>query len=192
MDTVGKIRIREGAIKSEKPKIITPSYYEHEVLEGFGEEARNYLQWLKKNSKYMHILQYGIKIHKTEISENTVGGTAEEVLDKVKEEATRSGDPHTAVLLGVDDNWEVSLLKLMSDVIARSVPANTLELQKQRLFDDLDGVPRGVRDEIERFFARATKNPKLISDLYDHLNKHSVFEEYEDRFYALVRYSSKE
>lgn len=191
MDTIGQIRVREGAIKSERPQIITPSYYEQEVLEGFGEDARQYMQWLKANSKYLHILQYGIKIQKTEINENIVSGESREVIDKVKEQAARASDPHTAVVFGVDDYWEVSLLKLMRDVVTQSIPANTYELRQKRMFDDVDGVPRAIRDQVENSFAKATKDPSLISSLHDFLKKNDLFEEYEDRFFALVRYSKK-
>ena len=191
MDSVNKIRVREGAIKSERPQIITPSYYEQEILDGFGEEARQYMQWLKENSKYLRVMQYGIKIQKTEIQENIVDGASQEVIEKVKEEASRTGDPHTAVVFGVDDYWEVSLLKLMRDVITKSVPANAQELNRRRMFDDVEGAPRAVREQIESSFAKATKDPSLISGLHEFLKKNDLFEEYEDRFFALVRYSSK-
>lgn len=191
MDSVNRIRVREGAIKSERPQIITPSYYEQEVLEGFGDEARQYMQWLKSNSKYLRVMQYGVKIQKTEMNENIVNGASEEVIEKVKEQAARTGDPHTAVVYGVDDYWEVSLLKLMRDVIMKSVPANAYELSRERMFDDVDGVPRAVRDQVEQMFAKATKDPSLISGVHEFLKKNDLFEEYEDRFFALVRYSAK-
>jgi len=70
-DTVNQIRIREGTIQSHRPQIITPKAYESDLLEGFGDEAKNYLEWLQNNSNEMRILEYGFKLQKKD--EDTFG-----------------------------------------------------------------------------------------------------------------------
>lgn len=46
MDAVGKVRVREGRMQALRPQIITPSAYSSTLLEGFGEQAQKYLEWL--------------------------------------------------------------------------------------------------------------------------------------------------
>jgi hypothetical protein len=55
------------------------------------------------------------------------------------------------------------------------------------MFDDDGGVPRGVRNEIDAAFAAATKDPSQIENLAHTLQRYNLFEEYEDRFFSLVR-----
>ncbi len=43
---------------------------------------------------------------------------------KLKEELQLKNEPLTALLTGVDDGWEVCLLKFMIDTITASMPGN--------------------------------------------------------------------
>lgn len=187
MDTVDRIRVREGTIQSRCPQIITPTYYESENLEGFGEEAQQYLDWLRLHAKNVRILQYGFLVQKTELDEHIVTGHMAEVLERVKREVKQQQDPMAAVIHGVDQPWDVCLLKLMVDVIRHSAPANFNELNSRHLLDDVAGTPRAVREEIEAVFLKASRDPSLIKLLGITLRKYGLFEEYEDRFFALVR-----
>ena len=105
MDSVDRIRVREGSIESGRPQIITPAYYETELLEGFGQEAQQYVDWLRKHAKDLHILQYGFKLQKWELKETVVGGKIEEVTEQVKQSVI-SGSTLAAVVQ-VDDMWDV-------------------------------------------------------------------------------------
>ncbi len=188
MDTVDRIRIREGTIQSHRPQIITPSYYENEILEGgFGEEAKAYIEWLKLHAKDLRILQYGFKIQKQDINEHIITGNVQEITARVKEEVEKSKDPLIGVICGVDDLWDVCLLKFMVDVIRFSVPTNLNELGKHNLLDDSGGVPKAVRKQIEEEFVRANKDPSRIQTLGILLKKYGLFEEYEDRFFELLK-----
>ncbi|NQT94570.1 MAG: hypothetical protein HQ559_17575 [Lentisphaerae bacterium] len=51
MDSVGQTRVREGRIQASRPQIITPEAYSQTILEGFGDEARHYIDWLKEHEK---------------------------------------------------------------------------------------------------------------------------------------------
>ena len=51
MDSVQKIRIREGRVKAFRPEIMTPNSFLDALLEGFGEEANAYGDWLRKHEK---------------------------------------------------------------------------------------------------------------------------------------------
>ncbi len=191
MDSVDRVRIREGKIQSRRPKIITPAYYENETVDGFGAEAQQYLAWLRQHAKDIRILQYGFIIQKTELNEHLVTGQIAEVLERVKQEVKQKEDPLATIVLGVDHPWDVCLLKLMVDIIRQSAPTNFSELNRRHQLDDVNGVPRAVRKEIEAAFLKASRNPALIKSLGEQLRKYGLFEEYEDRFFALVRSRSK-
>ncbi|NQT94571.1 MAG: hypothetical protein HQ559_17580 [Lentisphaerae bacterium] len=64
-------------------------------------------------------------------------------------------------------------------------------MEKQRLFERVEGLPRGIRDDIEALFLGAARDRSLIKMLAKRLQEYGVFEEYEDRFFSLVK-SSKD
>jgi hypothetical protein len=187
MDTVNHVRIREGRIQAHQPHIITPEAYSETILEGFGEQAEQYVNWLKQHERDIRILQYGYTLKQEAFSEHIVTDNIQNVVDRIKGEVEAGGDPLTAVVQGVDDPWDVCLVKLFWEVIRQSAAANIRELQRRRMFEDDGGVPHGVRNEIEGAFAAASKDPSLIEALAHTLQRYSLFEEYEDRFFSLVR-----
>ena len=187
MDTVNRIRIREGAIQSQRPQIITPDYYAQEMLDGFGNEANQYIDWLREHAKDMRILQYGFKIQKTEFREQVVSGNVKEIIEQVKKQIADKNDSMAAVIHGVDDPWDVCLLKFMVDVIRNSAPHNFNELGRRNLLEDVNGTPRAVREDIEHGFLLASRDKSMIAPLGNKLHKFGLFEEYEDRFFSLFR-----
>ncbi len=187
MDSANQIRIREGAILSSRPQLITPSYYENELLEGFGDQARQYVEWLRNNAKDLLILQYGFKLQKREINEHVVTGSLTEISERVKAEVAGKNEPMAAVLTGVDDSWDVCLLKLWVDVVRNSAPKNIAELGRNNMLADDNGLPKAIRADIEKLFTDTARNPGRLNDLYTALRRFGLFSEYEDRFFALVR-----
>lgn len=187
MDSVNQIRIREGRVQAFRPQIITPTAYAQTVMEGFGEKAKQYVEWLKTHEQNIRILEYGYTLKQQSINEHTVSDTLQAVTERVTEEVKASGDPMGAVVIGVDDPWDVCLIKLVWEVIHKSVGPNINEMHQQRLLDDLDGVPRGIRNNIEEAFTAAAENPQLIQKLGKMLHKYGLFEQYQDRFFALYR-----
>ncbi|MDA0323043.1 MAG: hypothetical protein O2923_10060 [Verrucomicrobia bacterium] len=185
MDTINQVRIREGTIKAARPQIITPSQSE-EMLEGFGDEAREYVDWLRHHEQELRILQYGFVITKQEISEEIVSDRIAAVVENVEKIVRERNEPHSAVLVGVDKPWEVCLLKLLRDVVSNSAPGNLQNLMRNQAAADQHGQKR-IREEIEEEFNAARRNPALIQRLGATLQRHNVFKEYEDRFFELVR-----
>jgi hypothetical protein len=61
------------------------------------------------------------------------------------------------------------------------------QMKKRRLFDHVGGLLRAVHDELEADFLAASRDPSLIPVLGHKLQQHNVFEEYQDRFFALVK-----
>jgi hypothetical protein len=189
MDSVGQVRVREGRIRASQPKIITPEAYSKTFLEGFGEEARRYIDWLKEHEREIRILQYGYKLSQEAFSEHIVSDAKQAVVSRVEEQVREKGDPLSSVVVGVDDPWDVCLIKLFWEIIQSSAKTNIQQLTKQHMFDEDGGVPRGVRREIEVAFLAASKDSSLISSLGKRLHNYGLFDEYQDRFFALVRTS---
>jgi hypothetical protein len=189
MDSAHQTRVREGRIQAFRPQILTPQSYVNSLLEGFGKEAEAYAEWLRDHARDMHVLRYGFQIRKEETQDLLLTESMETVKDQVRERVKAKGDPMAAVLTGVDHPWEVCLLKLMSDVIRYSAPGNVRELERRRLFDDAGGLPRGVRDELELDFRHASRDARLVKPLGAKLQQYGVFEEYQDRFFALLKSS---
>lgn len=183
MDAVDKVRIREGQIVANRPQIITPASMAENLLEGFGDEAERYVEWLRGNMRDLRILQYGFVIRKKEIRDETVTDNLDAVVERVAEAVRKREDPLAAVVMGVESPWEVSLLKMMVDVSSQSFLSNMHEMERHQMFAP-DG---GLRREIETDFQLASRQPGRINELGKKLQKHGLFSEYEDRFFALVK-----
>jgi len=189
MDSISQVKVREGRIQSYRPQILVPgsSSYQNAVLEGFGEEAERYVDWMRDHKMDLHILRYGFKIKKEEFSEHVLTDNLATVAERVQSEIKGRNDPFSAVVLGVDKPWEVCLLKLMMEVIRQSIPSNIQDLQRRNMFGDTDGIPNVIHREIEDGFLAAARNPAYIKRLAEKLERYGVLEKYQDRFFSLVR-----
>ncbi len=189
MDEVGKCRVRTGRMKLSKPQIITPSAYSEMLLEGFGEEARRYAEWLSENEDALRILRYGYALKRESFSEELVSRPVEAVIEDARKDVERRDDPYLALVHGVDEPWDVCLVRLFWEVVNRSASRNIRELAEKHLFDKgaRPPVPDAVRDEIERAFAAARADRSLVKQLGALLQKHNLFSVYEDRFFELMK-----
>ena len=186
-DVPGKVRVREGRLEAHKPLLITPEAYVQEEMSGFGEQARQYLEFLKQNQDSVRILQYGYRLSQESFSEQIVTDTLAAVGDRVVEEVKRAEDPFAAVIKGVDDPWDVSLVHFFWLHVNVSAPVNVREFEAARQREAEDMTPRAVRDEVEAAFAKAQENPALVHELGAFLQRKGVFDRYQDRFFKLVR-----
>lgn len=191
MDNVDQVRIREGRMQAHKPEIITPAAYSQILLEGFGEQAARYAEWLKEHESEIRILQYGYRLKQESFSEHVVSDKMDAVVERVKKSVKERNDPLGAVVRGVDDPWDVCLIKLFREVIVRSAHRNLADLTRHNMFEELSGVPRGVREDIEAAFQAAAKDASLIPALGRKLQQSKLFEEYQDRFFSLVKSQRK-
>ena len=88
---------------------------------------------------------------------------------------------------GVDEPWDVCLVRLFWTVIQNSAQENIRELNERRLFEMQDGLPAGLRDEIEKGFQAAAKDASMIKPLGKLLQDHGLFERFQDRFFDLIQ-----
>ena len=179
MDAVDQVRVREGKVHAYRPQIVAPSSVMESLLEGFEEaQAESYMEWLRENEHELMILRYGFKIRKEAIRTEVVNDKPDLVIDKLRTEIDERGRGMQALIKGVEDPWEVCLLKLMVGMVQKSIGLNA---------NDLGRDPNGYHREVKTAFEAAASDPSKIQALADLLRRRNLFQEYEDRFFSLVR-----
>jgi hypothetical protein len=133
MDQVNEIRVRDGRIHAERPQILAPEHYCRLLLEGFGEKAEKYIEALRERTRDMAVVRYGFQFRKTEVVENRMRDTLDAVVDRTRRRVQDSAEPRSAVIQGVDDAWEVCLLKFTIDLIERSSGGNLGDFKRRGL-----------------------------------------------------------
>lgn len=175
--------IREGRVSAERPKIITPSYLTR--LEGFGENARRYLEVvMREYGPHAPGLLYSYKNEPKGLSIVSDGlvVVAGRLNDRIEKEDNRLA----AIIRGVDELWDVSLLKFIRELTEGSLRSNLAELGSRGLLDiDHAGVPRDARYRIEMLFQQVASGERDPSELKRELDRWELFHEYEDRFLGL-------
>ena len=133
MDDVSKVRIRNGRITAEKPMILKPDPTAELEFEGFGEQAEAFADWLRSRMKDASALQYGFNFKKSDVTESLVNDSIENVRHRVLADARRVGNPLTAIIQGVDDTWEICLLKFTIEMIQKSHRINLFDFKRRGL-----------------------------------------------------------
>ena len=133
MDTAGQVRIRTGEVEATRPQIVRPEPYQSFETEGFGEEAAKFFEWMKENGHDLAFLKYGFQFRQGNVSEELVHDSMEAVRERVLDEARRVGDPMNAVIEGVDDAWEISILRFTFDMVRQSYGINEFDFRRRGL-----------------------------------------------------------
>lgn len=132
MDSVGKTRIREGKMETERPRILRPEGYEDLMFEGFGEQADQFAEWFREFGN-LSFFKYGFNFAKRSFQEELVAEPLEAVRDRIVRDIESKGNPSRAVIVGVDDTWEISLIKFTMEMIARSHQINAFDFKRRGL-----------------------------------------------------------
>ena len=185
VDTGTETVVREGRVLAERPKIVTPYYLSH--LEGFSSDARRYFESL--------IHEYGPNVpgllyaYKNEPKElNIISGHWQSVVDKINAEIDQRSDPLAAIIKGLDELWDVALIRFIFEMTRRSLSDNIGQLGAQGLLDvDSRGVPADVRLRIEELFWQVSHGETAPETLKEELDRWGLFDEYEDRFLNIFR-----
>lgn len=182
---VSETVIREGRVIAERPKIVTPYYLTQ--LEGFSYDARRYFEMLlSMHGPDTPGLFYTYKNEPKGL--NIVSDNWPVVVDRLNEEIDKKGDPLASIIKGQDELWDVSLLKFIYEITTRSIPDNIAQLGSRGLLGmSHGGVPVGARQKIEEMFRQVAVGEIKAYELERELNHWGVFEEYQDRFFELVR-----
>jgi hypothetical protein len=133
MDRVDQVRVRDGKIHAERPQILTPEHYCRLLVKGFGEKAQHYIDQLRENARNIAVLRYGFQFRKTDVTEETIRDSIDAVIGRTRRRVENANEPLSAIIQGVDDAWEVCLLKFTIDMIERSSGGNLGDFRKRGL-----------------------------------------------------------
>ena len=133
LDRVNEVRVRDGRIHADRPQIVTPDNFARLLLEGFGEKAEHYIEQLRERARDFAVLRYGFQFRKTDVVERMFRDPIEAVIARTKAQVEGEQEPLSAVIQGVDDAWEVCLLKFTIDLIERSSGGNLGDFRKRGL-----------------------------------------------------------
>jgi hypothetical protein len=133
MDRVNEVRVRDGRIHADRPQILTPEYFSRLLLEGFGEKAAKYAEQLREQPQSLAILRYGFQFRKTDVTERMFRDPLEAVVARTRLEVEHLQEPLSAIIQGVDDAWEVCLLKFTVDLIEKSAGGNLGDFRQRGL-----------------------------------------------------------
>lgn len=133
MDRVNEVRVRDGRIHADRPQILTPDNFARLLLDGFGQKAEQYIEQLRERTRDFAVLRYGFQFRKTDVVERTFRDPIAAVIARTKSQVEGEKEPLSAVIQGVDDAWEVCLLKFTIDLIERSSGGNLGDFRRRGL-----------------------------------------------------------
>lgn len=177
--------IRDGVVEAQRPTVVTPTYMLN--LDGFSPDARQYMESLVQrfgpNSPGL-LYQYRNEPGGLEI----VGGDVKAVAQRIAEDLDKRGDDRGSVIVGLDDLWDVSLLKFIYEYTSASLAYNLGEMRSMGLLESEagPGVPRAVTQRIEELFRQVSQGLDP-SELKEELDRWGLFEYYQDKFFSLIR-----
>jgi hypothetical protein len=137
MDRTSEVRIRTGEVQAMRPRILRPSAYNEVELEGFDPSARarfdKLIDKFRAEGKDLAFLQYGFQFRRGQVHEEVVHDSMDSVRDRVLEDVRKTGNPSLAIIEGVDDAWEISILKFTFEMILRSHEINAFDFKRRGL-----------------------------------------------------------
>jgi hypothetical protein len=180
---VTETAVREGRVIAERPRIVTPYYLSR--LEGFGSEAKRYLDALTKiHGPNAPGLFYTYRNEPKEL--NIVSDNLLSVIDKLNAELDKRGDPLTSIIKGQDELWDVSLMKFIYEITKSSLQNNLQQMGSRGLLNiDAGGIPIDARVRIDELFRKVSRGEIDPSVLKEELDHWGLFEDYEDRFFNI-------
>jgi hypothetical protein len=176
--------VREGRVIAARPKIVTPTYLVN--LEGFSPQARRFAEMMAAKLPHEVGIFYSYKNEPKEM--NIASEPVKAVIGKINQRIDQQHDPLSAIIKGVEDLWDVSLLKFTYELTISSMHNNVAELERGGLLHvDGAGVPRDARNYIEELFEKTKRDLSLANELAVELKRWGLFPEYQDRFFSLFR-----
>ena len=176
--------VREGRVIAARPKIVTPAYLIN--LEGFSGQARRFIEMMAEKYPRESGILYSYKNEPKEM--NIISESMKEVVDKIGQLIDSHGDPLTAIIKGVEEMWDVSLLKFTYELTNKSVYTNVTEMERRGLLRvDNEGIPADARNHIEALFEKTRRDPAYAPLLVTELKRWGLFHEYQDRFLKLFK-----
>ena len=180
----GETVVREGQVIAERPRVVTPYYLLN--LQRFSHHARRYLEKMAQEEHSSPALLYRYRNEVEGLS--IVSEPLDQLAQKLTEKLEREGTALACVIKGVDELWDVSLLRFIHEFTIRSLQSNVMDLGRRGLLEiDPAGVPLDARRRIEELFHRVREGRVGPSELKVELDCWGLWPEYEDRFLALFQ-----
>ncbi|MFY8269670.1 MAG: hypothetical protein ACOVLK_09745 [Terrimicrobiaceae bacterium] len=88
---------------------------------------------MEENTSAARVMRYGFRFRKTDLTEKILREPIDEAITRLEEEIKKSDDPFSSLIAGVDDVWEVCLLKFSMEMIQRSAGENVAEWKRRGL-----------------------------------------------------------
>jgi len=185
LDKTDETVVREGRVIAERPKIVTP-YYLLNLFEGF-EHGKEYAEYmLQRYGLHEPGLLYKYKNEPTEV--NILSSSWESVIENLNQKIDSEENTLAAIIKGVDEMWDISLMKFIHDLTRGSLRSNVMEIEAKGFLDvDRSGIPGYTRQSIEQLFEEAKRDHHKATELEAELRRWGLFDEYEDRFLNLFR-----
>jgi hypothetical protein len=178
--------VREGRVIAARPKIVTPTYLIN--VEGFSGPARRFIQMAAEQNPHEPGILYSYKNETGEM--NIISEPLGNILDNINRRIDNRNDPLSAIIKGVEEMWDVSLMKFTFELTRNSAYRNFSELYgRGRLAADGQGIPRDARENIEELLEMAGKDPSYAPELASELHRWNLWSTYQDRFLNLFRRS---
>ncbi|MFP4199314.1 MAG: hypothetical protein ACLFSO_06960 [Halanaerobium sp.] len=190
-------KVREGEITWEKPKLLTPDYMIN--MSGFSGEAKKAMEIIARENPDLAGLLYKMNYKKQSISTFTIARELEAAEAEIREDIAEDEDTLTVIIKGVDELWDVSLMKFIQTLMLKSAYKSQLPDYEEKGFlstDDkgfsvvtrnLEGLPIAASEEIEKMFEMVKAGDEDPSKLKKELDRWGVFNAYQDRFFDLFR-----
>ncbi len=172
-------RVRRGVVSAQKPKIILAEQIK-EMFDGLGDEAKDFAHhMIEQFGPHLRALGYrfGHELEQTKTYRKTLRETYRVLLPKIEEQG------HSGVIAGPEEFWQISVIKLALDMAMKSFRANATELEERGFFNP----EQRVKAAAERLFAQCEGRRLSVKTLGDFLMKNQLFQDYEDRFFNLVK-----
>lgn len=190
-------KVREGKITWEKPKLLTPDYMIN--MSGFSGEAKKAMQIIARENPDLAGLLYKMNYKKQSISTFTIGREIETAEAEIRDNIDEDDNSLTVIIRGVDELWDVSLMKFIQTLMLKSAYKSQLPDYEEKGFlstDDkgysvvtrnLEGLPIAAGEEIEKMFEMVKNGDEDPSKLKKELDRWGVFNAYQDKFFDLFR-----
>ena len=178
--------VRTGRVIAERPAVVTPTYAMN--LQGFSPEAYEYFSHLAREAGPQSpgiLYRYKNQADKMEI----VSGQPRDIAHRISNDLERREEKLSVVMVGVDELWDVALLKFVYEFTSSSAAHNVEEFQTRGLLEPHPrhgGIPRAAMQQIEKLFNEVEHggNPDILKQ---ELDRWGLFDSYEDRFLNLFR-----
>ena len=178
--------VRTGRVIAERPALITPTYAMN--LQGFSAEAYEYFRYIATQAGPNTpgiLYQYRNEYEDTDI----VGGSATEIAHRISDDLDGRDEDLSVVMVGVDELWDVALLKFVYEFTSSSAAGNVQDFNARGLLDaqpQFGGVPRAAVQQIEQLFREVERGGDR-DKLKTELDRWGLFDFYEDRFLSFFR-----